>query len=65
MASLLISVTKDFAALKCFSKDIDNAPVPVPSSNILFIEQKLLPINKKFFERNLNHNLYLIYLSPY
>ena len=37
MASLLISVTTDFADLKCFNKEIDRAPVPVPNSKIFLI----------------------------
>ena len=37
MASLLISVTIDFADLKCFNSEIDSAPVPVPSSKIFLI----------------------------
>ncbi len=38
MASLLISVTTDFADLKCFNKEIEIAPVPVPNSKIFLIQ---------------------------
>ena len=44
MASLLISVTTDFADLKCFNNEIDRAPVPVPNSKIFPILIFFLPI---------------------